>query len=175
MVVNRNGTHHRVILRGPALRRRGLEAQVSSWSPDGEYLALNMSDLTDPDSRSAVYTLEIDSGDLRRLTPWWLSAADPDWSPDGTRILFNSNVCCKQHSSIYTTAPDGSAQRRLTNPAKRFTFEGSFSPSGNQIVYSVVGPGVTLHLARMTLGGETRKRITRPMFRGVEAAWGARP
>jgi Tol biopolymer transport system component len=65
--------------------------------------------------------------------------------------------------------------RRLNHPRAKYTFEPKFSPSGNQIVYVVAGRHTTIHLARRTIGGAVRKRITRSTMRGVNPAWGARP
>jgi Tol biopolymer transport system component len=65
--------------------------------------------------------------------------------------------------------------RRLNYPGQHYTFGPKFSPSGNQIVYIVAGRGTTLHLARRTIGGEVRKRITRDTLRGLNPVWGARP
>ena len=49
----------------------------------------------------------------RRLTPWALRGGEPDWSPDGTRIVFTSNQDGPRSVSanLYTVRPDGTASR----------------------------------------------------------------
>jgi Tol biopolymer transport system component len=55
------------------------------FSPDGKRIAW----AHDPDGlHSAIYTMEADDGgNVLKVTPDWLFASLPDWSPDGTRIL----------------------------------------------------------------------------------------
>ncbi len=175
MIMNRNGTHMRTLLHSPDYGKRRLEAGGWSWSPDGTQLAGTFQDLNSPRLASAIFTVELDSLDTHRITPWRLNAGNPDYSPDGRRIVFNSAWEGQTHSSLYTVTPDGTAMRRLNHPGKHYTFEPKFSPSGNQIVYVVAGRATTVHLARRTIGGAVRKRITRDTLRGVNPFWGARP
>lgn len=174
MIMNRNGTHMRVLLHSPDYgSKRRLEAGRWSWSPDGTQLAGTFQDLKTLES--SIYTVELDSLDTHRITPWRLNAGNPDYSPDGRRIVFNSAWEGQTHSSLYTINPDGTGMRRLNHPRANYTFGPKYSPSGNQIVYMVAGRHTTFHLARRTLGGEVRKRITRPTMRGLDPVWAARP
>jgi TolB protein len=175
MVMRLNGSDMRVVLQGGVFARRHFEAQRPSWSPDGTQVALTVQDLDSPRLKSAIFTVAVASGGLDRITPWRLNAGNPDYSPNGFRIVFNSHWEGQGHSSLYTMAPDGAALRRLNHPRAHYTFAPAYSPSGNQVVYVVAGRHTTLHLARMSLGGETRKRVTRPQWRGLDPNWGARP
>jgi TolB protein len=62
----------------------------------------------------------------------------PDWSPDGTRILFRTiSTSNRHHGNLYTVRPDGTGLRKLTNyPAPKTVLTGSFSPLGRWIVFS---------------------------------------
>jgi TolB protein len=175
MIMNRNGTHMRVLLHSPDYGKRRLEAGRWTWSPDGTQLAGTFQDVSDPSFPSAIYTVELDSLDIHRITPWHMGAGNPDYSPDGRRIVFNSGFEGQVHSSLYTIGPDGTNMRRLNHPGTHYTFGPRFSPSGNQIVYMVAGRNTTFHLARRTIGGEVRKRITRSTMRGLDPVWAARP
>ena len=56
-------------------------------------------------------------GAEHRITPWRLTAGDtPDWSPDGGRILFHSNVAADPDVSanLYTVRPNGTGLKQLT-------------------------------------------------------------
>ena len=89
------------------------------WSPDGTKIVFYYRELVD-DTRTDLdkYTRQIsvmnsDGTERTNLTenPWqdyW-----PSWSPDGTKILFNSNRDGSLH--LYLMNPDGSDQTRITN------------------------------------------------------------
>jgi hypothetical protein len=50
------------------------------------------------------------------LTRWKLNGGgNPDWSPDGKRILFRTISSDELHGNIYTIRPDGSGLRQLTH------------------------------------------------------------
>ena len=174
MAVNRNGTHLRTLIPDTANQKRHLETTDWTWSPDGTQLAATFVDLDNLDA--AIYTVELDSHDMHRVTPWRLNAGNADYSPDGRRIVFNSSYegKAKEHASIYTIAPDGTALRRLTHPGVHYTAMPNFSPSGNQIVYAVFGRHTITYLARRTIGGETHTRITPKTARGIGPFWAAR-
>lgn len=62
-----------------------LVASVPVWSPDGKYIAFSTRDIDERD----LYVLDVDRGDLRRLTDGlWVDF--PSWSPDGRLIAFGS-------------------------------------------------------------------------------------
>src|SRR6266540_5874097 len=50
-----------------------------------------LADLDTSANGRAIYIVNADGTNLRRVTPWRLKAGDhPDWSPDGTSILFRT-------------------------------------------------------------------------------------
>ena len=70
-----------------------------SWSPDGEWLAFSSDRNTTwrGHERGAgaghyqalsVYIIRPDGTDLQRITPAGMAAGSPDWSPDGSRLVF---------------------------------------------------------------------------------------
>jgi len=175
MVINRNGTHQRTLVHHTGNGKRRIEAGGWSWSPDGTQLAGTFQDLNSRTQASAIFTVDLASNDIHRITPWRLNAGNPDYSPNGRRIVFNSAWEGQTHSSLYTITPKGRNMRRLNHPRSHYTFAPKYSPSGNQIVYVVAGRHTTLHLARRTIGGAVRKRITRATMRGINPFWAARP
>ena len=82
-----------------------------AWSPDGRQLVLPLSTATQPSKQSvtldALNVLDIASGSLRAITPLSLGASDPDWSPDGRRIVFSSEGGHSQFA--YVVRPTGPA------------------------------------------------------------------
>ena len=115
------------------------------WSPNGARLACEGFGQTDS-SLNGVYTLRSsDGGDLQRVT------SDPngddcpsDYSPNGNRL-----VVTRANDTSYeidTVKLDGSGLKRITPQGMDFNFcNGSWSPQGNQIVFSAHVPNGDYH------------------------------
>ena len=162
----------------PPVRRtkRGLEPHGTEWSPDGTRLALMLLDPSSPTKKSAIFTLDLASGHLDQVTPWRLNAGNPDWSPGGGRILFNSNFEGQATAKLFTVDPDGSDLRVLTDSrGGRSYFEPVWSPNGRQVAFVAASRHVAPHIVRMRLGGQERHRVTSSSTPGVHPDWGSRP
>ncbi|TYA71701.1 DUF5050 domain-containing protein [Seonamhaeicola marinus] len=84
------------------------------------------------------------------------SDEEPEWSPDGTHILFDSKL--KGNRDLYVMDGNGLNIRRLTsNPAKED--HGSWSPDGSKIAYQHQGKGNT-DVYVMNADGTNQKRLT---------------
>jgi Tol biopolymer transport system component len=112
------------------------------FSPDGT--SVTFSRFKDFSS-SAIFRIGIGGKGLKRLTPWHLNASDPDWSPDGHKITFDSGDSGQPGSKgdIYVIRADGSRRRRLTDFPPVREGEGIvqagnpvWSPSGMRIMYT---------------------------------------
>ena len=42
-------------------------------------------------AQTSVFIIDTFGGDVRQLTPWEMDAGDPDWSGDGSLILFSTH------------------------------------------------------------------------------------
>ena len=110
-----------------------------SWSPDGDKLVFSYSPTADNtgDTVQGWGIIAVDLDDTRvfqALTPLAGSDHDPEWSPDGTSIIFTS----------HRTDPAGDLLLMDADGANVATFsggagsqrQGTWSPSGNAIAYS---------------------------------------
>jgi Tol biopolymer transport system component len=88
-----------------------------AWSPDAKQIVFFQFGEKDsggptPPRLDALWLVDADGKDLHQLSPTTLAAAYPRWSPDGSRIVFESPAGDQQ--DIYTIRPDGTDVRRLT-------------------------------------------------------------
>jgi Tol biopolymer transport system component len=119
-----------------------LEDHRAGWSPDGKQLVFERIDTSTDPERAAIFTIGIGGKHLRQVTPWTLDGNDPDWSPDGTLIVFNATAEPSPTQNIYTIHPDGTTLKQLTSGLPAFgdggqsTFHPSWSPDGTQILFS---------------------------------------
>jgi serine/threonine protein kinase/Tol biopolymer transport system component len=93
-----------------------------SFSPDGGRIAFESSRsgvgqeiwLADPDGTNAVQVTRSTPGSQGRLT--LIGNGNPNWSPDGRRIVFTSHGE-NSEPDLFTVDPDGGGRRQVTNDA----------------------------------------------------------
>ena len=93
----------------------------------------------DTEAHSQVFTIGSAGNNLKQLThvPHDRGAASPDWSPDGQRIVYQSNESGSYQ--VWVMEANGANQTQLTNFSAFETFQPSWSPDGNHIVFSRCG------------------------------------
>lgn len=79
-----------------------------AWSPDSRKIAFTAR--RDGDEASQVYVLPLEGGEAQRVTNLSTGASSPKFSPDGTRILFESMV--------YPGAADDAANKKIAAERK---------------------------------------------------------
>jgi len=90
-------------------------AAIPKWSRDGKMIAYNLFVLTGGNIIGDVFLVEADGSNSRQITETGgvYVSENPYWSPDGRRIVFQSNRT--GNFQIYVMNADGSDQIRLTN------------------------------------------------------------
>jgi TolB protein len=103
------------------------EAEAGAWSPDG--LRIAFASVRDHhgqtcgedecDYNGEIYTMDANGRNPHRLTRNTGDDNGPDWSPDGTRIVFSSdrNFPGGESPELYSIASDGSCLTWLTDGA----------------------------------------------------------
>jgi TolB protein len=110
----------------------------------------------------AIYGIRPDGRGLRQvLAPArGQSAEDPDWSPDGRRLVFELRRLQALDSDIALIRADGTGLRRFTSGSGYDDGAPTFSPDGRQIAFSRAGPRLPGRLCRGAVGGQRVRRVT---------------
>ena len=131
------------------------------WSPDSEKIlyAANANAMVDaPEVDSDIWVVNYDGTGHIQLTNDPASDINPAWSPDGSRIAFQSNR--DGEYAIYVMNANGTGVVRLTDPLMSAT-EPAWSPDGNRIVFVGTKPGQIANLYIVNVdGGDPEPLLT---------------
>ena len=108
-------------------------------------------------NNSEIYSMNADFTNQNQLTNNLTNDSSPKWSPDGTKILFQSNRD-GSFPEIYTMNADGSNPVRLTNNSIVDQYPG-WSPDGSKIVF-VRGNSLPSEIWTMDSNGLNQVQIT---------------
>jgi Tol biopolymer transport system component len=146
------------------------------FSPDGSEIAYD----SDASGSLAIYTVDLNTLAVTKLTADSLQAGEPDYSPDGTKIAFASNpyFCasnatkgCK--SDIFVMNANGSLITRLTQKFGN-NIDPTWSPAGDKLVFnhgSTVGKPEQIY--EISPDGTGLTRITRTNRDSFGPDWGS--
>jgi TolB protein len=122
----------------------GRQDKEPDYSPDGSRIVFvrdrQLTEAGGTDNESAIFVVNVDGGDLRRLTPWRNGlTGTPSWSPDGTTIVFRGDSAFGASDAagqLFLIRPDGSHLRQLTFETDANSYWPSWSPDGKRIVFT---------------------------------------
>ena len=121
----------------PALALSLLLALGLAGAAEAAFPGLNgrIAFMSDRDGNDEIYTMAADGSDPVNRTNNAALDGSPAWSPDGTRIAFQSNRGGNGNCEIYTMAADGSDPVSRTNNA---AVDGlpAWSPDGTRIAFT---------------------------------------
>ncbi|HEV2216361.1 MAG TPA: DPP IV N-terminal domain-containing protein [Candidatus Dormibacteraeota bacterium] len=93
-----------------------------------------------PQNHGNLYLLDVATGHVRDLTPDGAWNVDPSWSPDGTRIAFQSTR--DGRDNVYVMNVQSGVVTRLTD-GRGFNGFPTWSPDGRYIAYESSRDGIT--------------------------------
>jgi Tol biopolymer transport system component len=121
---------------------------------------LGISDQSQDDRRSTIYTLPATGGTPRKITaktPSYLHG----WSPDGKVLVYTGGR--NDEFDIYKIASDGSGEEVRLTDAKGVDDGPEFSPDGRKIYFNSVRSG-TMQIWRMNPDGSSPEQVTSDGF-----------
>lgn len=91
---------------------RGIVNNAPDWSPDGQRIVF----VSDRDGNLEIYTMRPDGSEVTRLTNDNAADVDPEWSSDGTMIIFDRDVqfVNKVVPQLFIMRSDGTGLRAMT-------------------------------------------------------------
>ena len=178
-VMSADGSHARQVTqrhKDPEVRQP-IGDFAPAWSPNGRRLAFER--FSQSRGHQAIFTVRLDGTGLRRLTPWWLDASQPDYSPDGRWILYRTREGSDVSGNIELVRPNG-ADRHLVTHARSGHgkwLSASFSPDGRRIVAGytrvVDGQQQNADVYTFRLDGSGLRNVTRTPDKWESAVdWG---
>jgi TolB protein len=112
--------------------------------------------------------MEADGTLARRVTPRDMEARLPNWSPDDSKLVFQSNR--EGNWNIYTVKVDGSDLTRMTHGPAAET-SGAFSPDGALLLFASDREGGANDLFVMPSAGGEAVQITWGAAAGSRSIW----
>ena len=148
--------------------------RMPTWSPDGTQIAFLSNRGEDPTAND-IYVMDADGSNTTRLTDILSICVnigncdiwDPDWSPDGSKIVFRSAYT--GNLEIHSVNADGTSLVNLTNIAGSDSGP-SWSPDGTKIAFSSNRDGNS-EVYVMNSDGSGQTRLTNNPAQDTAPRW----
>ncbi len=149
----------------PGLPNHPVDSQVS-WSPDGKWLALVLSEAGYP----YLYRIHLDGSGLFRLAEAGQVKEDPAWSPDGNSIAYAAGPR-QGDRGIFLLPATGGRARNLT-VGRSDDWSPAWSPDGRSIAFVSNRAGLTnTEIYRLEVDSGQVERLTTSPAEDIFPSW----
>jgi Tol biopolymer transport system component/tRNA A-37 threonylcarbamoyl transferase component Bud32 len=101
------------------------------YAPDGRRIAADL----ESGGRRDVWIYDVASGAAHRVTAEGTLNDRPEWTPDGTRVLFRSDRAGRNTTLWWQPADGSGAAQELLAVPRKDVWEGVLTPDGRTVVY----------------------------------------
>lgn len=109
-----------------------------SWSPDGKFLLITRQETPEPGDgdMTTIQVLDVNTGEMRKLTSHAKFEAYGDFSPDGSRVTYwyPRDGDPNNENEIYLTSSAGGDGKDLTRPIDREIQRAIWMPDGKSLL-----------------------------------------
>ena len=152
------------------------DAGTPAVSPDGRTVIYSRwnSWRSEPPNGQAIFVVNRDGSNHRRLTPWRLGGGDhPGFSPDGTILFRSYEDDDTQQSDFWTVRPDGTDLAQLTHYEQgTIVLSASYSSDGEWIVHATGGVNGNADVYVMRADGTDNQPVTQTELWDSAPDWG---
>jgi Tol biopolymer transport system component len=170
-VIDADGSHeHALDIPSSAGGETSGGAGPAVWSPDGTQIAFA--------TVLGIYVMRPDGSDLHRISqyegPMACYDLEPNWSPDGRRIVF-ADRCDGGEGGVWSISAHGSDRTQLLPIDKQIQAAAypAFSPDGQEIAFAGVGPADEWSIYVMDASGSNVRKVAGPSEAGWPPSWSA--
>jgi Tol biopolymer transport system component len=127
---------------------------VPQFAPDGSAIVFQRS-APEGSRRSgaALFVVNTDGSDLKRITPWGAAVSAGSWSVQGSIVFAGPKA------TLWTVRPDGTQLQQMSHNLPGRAFQPRWSPDGTQIALGIRTAGHT-DIYTVSADGSGRTKIT---------------
>ncbi len=118
--------------------------------------------------------MRLDGTELRRITPWELDGAQPDYSPNGRRICFRTQEPSERHGDIALVRSNRTGLHIITSGPGKWA-KCSFSPNGRKIASAWNLAVSNTDVYTINVDGTHLRAVTESDKSELSQSWGVRP
>ena len=140
-------------------------------SPEGTRIAFARRS-TSPGARTDLFVMSLGGGGRMRLTSTPVPERQPDWSPDGTRIVYTARTSRHGPFRLFSINADGRDREPLTTQSgDSYDMDPAWSPDGSKIAFVTNRDGGFPEIYVMNADGSGRRRLTQNTQIDADPSW----
>jgi Tol biopolymer transport system component len=130
------------------------------WAPDSDMLAFSQ----DTKGIPGVWTVRADGSGLARVGDPRLAAADPCWSPDGSRIAFHGGPGWGPENGVYVMRSDGGTVDQVSHVSGTgYSYSYPQWQPGGELIAFIADAGAGMHIDVVQADGIGERDISQAL------------